>query len=248
LHAPSLVVGPQAGGQALVARRIGVPDRLDLITMVGVPLRGGAVQLRKLTWLTSSQLQLQQVGEQLVVAEPGSPHVNGGHERIGLLQLLQDPLPAGVAGQQVCQLPVHLLQHGSAAQEPPHRVALPVEHFGQQVLGDSGLTAGEVRDEPLRIRVPGQRERGEPQPGRPALGAVKQQREGRVGYLDSSQVKQCPCFLEGKPEVGGPDIGHRAFEPQPMKPQPQVTAGGEHEPQLSGGTRQEQLQLALRFL
>ena len=71
------------------------------IGMVGIPLSGRMVQRVDLIRSASAQLQLQQVREQSVVAEPRPRHVQRDYERVRLLQLLQDPLAALVSGQQV---------------------------------------------------------------------------------------------------------------------------------------------------
>ena len=94
------VIGEQPGGQPPVPRRLGVPDRLHREPVPGEPPGGGPVQPGDLTRRGAPQLQLQQAGEQLVVAEPGPRRVQRHHERVRLLQVLQDPLPALTPGQQ----------------------------------------------------------------------------------------------------------------------------------------------------
>jgi hypothetical protein len=69
------------------------------------------VQRAQFRLLGTPQLQLQQVGKQLVVAEPGPSRVEGDHERAGLFQILQDPLPRRAPGQQVGQLAADLFQY-----------------------------------------------------------------------------------------------------------------------------------------
>jgi hypothetical protein len=120
----------------------------------GQPPGGGAVQRGPLVRLGAAQLQLQQVREQPMVAEPRPAPVQRDHERAGLLQILQDPFPATGPGQQVGEVAIDPLQEGSPQQQPPHLLALPVQHLGQQVLGYRPLAAGELRGEPLRVRVP----------------------------------------------------------------------------------------------
>ena len=158
---------------------------------------GQLVQRGHLTRLGAAQLQLQQVGEQLVVAEPGPRRVQRHHERVGLLQILQHPLPAAAPGQQVGQLAVDPLQHAGPQQQPPDLLALPVQHLGQQVLRHRPLAAGELRREPLRIGVPGQRQRRQPQPRRPALGPLHQQRQRRAGQLAPRPPRTAPAPRPG---------------------------------------------------
>jgi len=176
-----------------------------------------------------------------VVAEPRPGRVQRRHERVGLLQVLQHPLPALVPGQQVRQLPVHPLQDGGAQQQPPHRLALPVQHLGQQVLGHRPLGAGEPGGEPFRVGVPGQRQRRQPQPRRPPLGPLLQQRQRRPGQLHPRGVEQLPGLGQAEPQVVRSDLGQLAFQPQPVQAQPHVMPGGQHEPQRRRGAQHQQL-------
>ena len=105
------VVRQQAGGQAPVLRRLGVADRLDQVPVFRVPPGGGGVQRGQFGRSAAPQLQLQQVGEQLVIAEPGPPRIQRGHERVGLLELLQEPLPARAPGEQVGEFAIYPVEH-----------------------------------------------------------------------------------------------------------------------------------------
>ena len=95
------VVRQQTCGQAPVPRRLGVTDRLDGVSVPGVPSGGSGVQCRQAARFGMPKLQLEQVGEQAVVAEPGPASVQRNDERPGLLQVLQDPLPARTSCKQV---------------------------------------------------------------------------------------------------------------------------------------------------
>ncbi len=169
-------VGEQPPGQVPVLCDLGVPNRLHRVPVPGEPPRGGPVQPGDLVWLGAAQFQLQQVGEQVVVAEPGPARVQRHHERVRGLQVLQHPLPATVTGQQAGQLAVDPLQDGGTQQQPPHWFSLPVQYLGQQVFGHRPLGPGELGRQPPRVGVPGQRQRGQPQPGRPAFGPLHQRR------------------------------------------------------------------------
>ena len=182
-----------------------------------------------------------------MVAEPGPPRIQGDHERAGLLQLLQHPLPAAAPGQQVGQLAADPLGHRGAQQQPPDLLALPFQHLGQQVVGHRPLAAGKLFGEPLRVRVPGKRQRGQAQPGRPALGPLVQRRQHRVRQLDPGCLEQRPRLGQGEPQIGGADLGELALQPQPVQPQPQVMSGGKHEPQPVRRAHHQQLQLAQRL-
>ena len=97
------VLGEQPGGQPPVPRRLRVPDRLHREPVLRKPLRGHPVQPGDLLRRGVPQLQLQQVGEQVVVTEPGTARVQRDHERVGRLQFMQHPLPARASGQGIGQ-------------------------------------------------------------------------------------------------------------------------------------------------
>ena len=98
------MIGQQPDGQCPVLPGLGVPDRLHREPMLREPPGSGAMQSDDLTRGGAAQLQLQQAGEQSMVAEPGPRRVQRHHERVGLLQILQHPLPAAAPGQQVGEL------------------------------------------------------------------------------------------------------------------------------------------------
>ena len=168
------VVRQQAAGQVPVLRGNRVPDPLQREAVRRVPAGRGGVQRGQFGRRAAAQLQLQELGEQLVIAEPGPPRIQRDDERVGLLELLQDPLAARTSGQQVGQFAVHPVQYRGPQQQPPGRLGLPFQHLGQQVLRDRTLAAGELGREAVRLRMPGQRQRGQPQPRRPAFGPVMQ--------------------------------------------------------------------------
>ncbi len=214
------VVREHAGGQAPVPGRLGVADRLDQVPVSGVPPGSGGVQRGHVGRVAAPQLQLEQVGEQLVVAEPGPPRIGRDHERVRPLELLQDPLSARTPGQQVGQLAVHPVEHRGPQQQPAARLALAVEHLGHQVLRHRPLAAGELGREPVRIRVPGQRQRRQPQPRRPALRPLVQRPGRRIGQRYPGRLEQGPRLLRGEAQVGRADLGQLPFQPQPVQAQP----------------------------
>jgi hypothetical protein len=165
------------------------------------------VQRGDITRGGAAQLPLEQIGEQPVVAEPGARRIQRHHERVRLLQLLQDPMAARLAGQRVGELAADPLHQAGPQQQPPHLLALPVQHLGQQVLGHRTLAAGELRREPLRIGVPGQRQRGQPQTGRPPFGPLVQHRQRGPGQLHPGGLEQPSRLFSGKPQIIGADLG-----------------------------------------
>jgi hypothetical protein len=169
-----LVVGEQAGGVGPVVGGLGVADRLDDVPVLLVPASGGCVERADERRVDAPQLQAQQIGEQRVVAKPRTPHIERGHEHVGAFELVQDPLRPRAAGQRVGQWAADALEHRRAQQQVAHLGGLPLEHLGHEIAGDRALGAAELAHERFRIGMPGERARRQPQPRRPALGALVQ--------------------------------------------------------------------------
>ncbi len=96
--------------------------------------------------------------------------------------------------------------------------------------------------------MPGQRQCGQPQPGRPALGPLVQQRQRRLGQLHPGSAQQFPRLIRGEPQIGRAELGQLPLQAQPVEPKPHVMPGGQHEPQLRRPAHHQQLQLAERLV
>ena len=163
------VVGDQSGGMRPVRGSLRVPDRVGHQPVLLQPRGCAPVQLGYDARFGAAQLETQQVGEELVIAEPRPLGVDGDHEGVRLLELEQDPLGPGGVDEDVGEGSGHPLQDRGAQQESPRVFRLALEHLGEQVVGDGALAAGELGDEPLGVGVAGERERRQPQSGGPAL-------------------------------------------------------------------------------
>jgi len=84
--------------------------------VTGEPAGGGLVQRGNLIRRGAAQLEVQQLREQVVVAEPGPALVQRDYEGVGVFQVLQRPFPAAFPGQQIGQLTVDPIQHARAEQ------------------------------------------------------------------------------------------------------------------------------------
>jgi hypothetical protein len=111
------MVGQQLGRLWPVAGRLGVPDGLGRLAVLGEPPGGAPVQRGYFRRQCTAQLQPEQIGEQVVVAEPGASRVERFDERVRVLQLQQDLFRARAAGQQVGQLAVDPIQQAGAQQQ-----------------------------------------------------------------------------------------------------------------------------------
>lgn len=168
----------------------------------------------------------------VVVAEPRPPRVERRHERVRVLELLQDPLRPDAAGEVVCERPAHALEDGRPQQQLAHLGRLALEHLSHEVAGDSPLAAGELGDEALGVGRPCERDRGEPQAGGPALGPLVQQRHAGVRELDAGGAEELARLLHGEAQIVGPQLGQLAGQAEPVKAELWLLAGRERDVEL----------------
>ena len=233
-HQAERAVGEQPGRVGPVTRCLGVPDGLDRLALLEEPRGGAAVQCRHGFGPCPAQLKAQEIGEEMVVAEPRAMGVERDDEGVGVLDLEQDPFRAGPSGQQIAELTVDLVEQGSTQQQVLDVLELAFQHFGDQVFGDRAVVSGELRDEPFWVRVVGQRENRQPQTCGPPFGPLVQQCRGRIGKGDSGDVEQLAGLPLGVAQIRRPDLGELARQAQPMQVQPQVTTGGHTACALAG--------------
>ena len=154
-----------------------------------------------------------------MVAEPGPGGVEGDDERVRVLEFQQDPVRPGAARQQIGQLAVDPVEQAGAQQQVLHIAGLAVQHFGEQVLRDRAVGAGEVGDETLRVGVTGQGEHREPQARGPSFGPLVQQRHPGVRQLDTRGGEKLAGFVFGEPQIRRADLGELTRQAQLMKAQ-----------------------------
>ena len=209
-----------------------MPNGINREPVLGIPLGGEAVQTGKRGGLGAPQLETQEIGEQVVVAEPGPVSVDGVDESAGVFELEQDPLGALCPEEAVCNRPVYALEDRRPQQELTYRLGLALEDLGEQVIGHRSLAAGEFGDESLRVRPSRERQRREPKAGDPALGASLQRLDGVGGERDPGGGKQLACLVELKAKVRGAQLGELARETESMEPERRIVASREDHSQL----------------
>ena len=219
------MIGQQPGRVRPVARCLRVPDGVGDLAVPGEPSGGPPVQHRHVLGQRPARLQPEQVGEQLVVPEPGPPGVKRDHERVRVLEFQQDPFRARVAGQQVGQLAVDPVEQRGAQEQILDFAGLAVQHLGQQVLRDRPVGSGELRDELLRGRVIREGQRGQPQAGGPALGPLVQQRRPGLGQGDARGFEQLAGLPLAELQVGRADLAQLVHQAQLVQAQPEIAAG-----------------------
>ena len=140
-----------------------------------------------------------------------------------------------MAGHRVGQAPADPVEDRRAQQQLAHLRRLALQHLRHQVAGDGPLAAGELAHEPLRVRVPGERDRRQAQAGGPSLGPLVKQRHRLVRELDPARPQQLARLLEGEAQVRFSDLGQLAGEAQAVQVQLRLGAARQHDPQARRG-------------
>src|SRR6185295_11674112 len=109
------------------------------------PLGRNGVQLCQHASPALPELELQEFGEQLVIAKPGAASIERNNEGILGLELLQNHLGSWLANEGICHRAIHTLKDRGAKKQAPNRFGLTVQHLGEEVLGDGTLAARELR-------------------------------------------------------------------------------------------------------
>ena len=212
-----------------------VPDRVLGQPVVFVPGGRVTVQLRYLAGLFLLQAGAEQVGEQVVVAPPAADLIQRHQEQPGPLDLLQQRLAPGPAGDRVAQRTGQPFQHRGLQQEGAHLLGLALEHLLGQVVQDVPVAAGERGHEPGDVRLAAQRQRGQLQPGCPAFGPRGQRRhicsgQRHVGY-GGHLPQQRRGLLNGELQLSRAELGQLPAGPTPGQRQRRVAAAGQHQAQ-----------------
>ena len=105
------MIGEQAGCVRPVASGLRVADRFDWLGVVCEPLRSQSVHPRYFVGHGPSQLQAQNLREELVVSKPRTFRVYRHDKCVCILQLEEKLLGAGVPGHEVGQFAVHLVKY-----------------------------------------------------------------------------------------------------------------------------------------
>ena len=134
------------------------------------------MQQRHLFRLFAEQARPQHVGEEVVVAVPLPPVVQGDDEEVGALQCREHAAPVVAAGDGVTQRPGEPVENRRVQQEAANRIGLVLQHLLDQVVDDVPVVPGEPGDEAGDVVAALERERSELKRGNPPLRSLLQSR------------------------------------------------------------------------
>ena len=242
-----VVVHEQASSRCPVTGRLIVADGFDDVALLFVPGGRGAVQRRDRRRRDAPQFEAQEIGEQVVVAEPGTAGVQCGDEGVLVFEPLEDRLGPRAAGEQIGQRAADALQERRAQEQVAHLRRLALQHLREEVACHGPLAAGELGHKALRVGVRGQRDRRQAQTGRPSLGAFVQRGQTGIRQSDPAGTEQRAGFVEREAEIGPAQLGQTVGDSQAMQAQGRLLARREHDPQLWRWPGDQHLQPGERF-
>ena len=233
------VRGDQLGGVLDPAGGDRVVDRLVDAPAGRVPCRRAGVQLGDEVRLGARELALQQVAQQVVVAEPVAAVVERDDEQVRPERLGEQRGAVGPAGDRGAQRRAHALEDRRAQQELPQRPRRVLDHL-VQVVADLAVVAGQRADERGAVAAAPEGERGELEPGRPALRPLLQPvHVGRFEAELERAVEQLVGLGVGELQLLRPDLHELAGRPEARERQRRVGAAGDRDPQRPRQVAQE---------
>ncbi len=238
-------LGGDLVGEIPVAACERVPERRNGLVRRPVPARAEALQQAEVVRARAAQLRAEELQQQPVIAVPDLGPGVAGDEEVRCRELGQHPAAVAPAGQRVGELRADRVRNGRTEQELAQAVGLPVEDLVQQVVRDGPIVARETAQEAGAIRLRGERERGEADPGGPALGAIAQRLDIALGQIGRERLERLAALVHGERELGGPDLGEVVRQAQALQAQARVRPCREHQPEPARRAVDECLQLPL---
>ncbi len=241
-HVPRLtrdLVGeiPAAGGQRFAQCR-------DRLAVCPVPLGAHTVQQRKVVRPGPAQLRPEELEQQAVVAVPELPARVARDEEVRGLELRQHATRVAAPCQPLGELDRQPVGDGGPEQELSTFLALAAEHLVEEVVGHGAVVTRKPQQRARRVRLVGERERGQPDPGRPALGPRAKRLDVVVGEAVVGRSDELTAFDRGKGQVRCADLAQLTGQAEPLQPQRRIGPRRQDHVQPRRRTVEQCLQLA----
>ena len=180
----------EIGGPSEVLGDHRVADGFGTVALGLEPDTGASVQVGDAIGLLAGEPSAQHVTEEVVVAVPAAPVIQGDDEQVGSLQGLEDRPGVAPPGHRCAQVGRKSGQDRCLQQEGPDLEGLAIQHLVSEVVDDEPIVTGELRDERRRVVPALQRQRGQLERGDPSLRPTLERidvraRGGRVPWRRS---------------------------------------------------------------
>ena len=153
-----------------------------------VPVGRASVQVWNELGLGVLELTAQRVPEKAVVAEPGPAAVERNEKKARIVDRVEFTRRIGAFDHRIAERAGNALENRSATEKRQPLRLEREEAFGAEEVGEVAVVTGE-RSHITRTGV-ANRERGEVEARRPALGAAHEACDLLVGELDSTGLEQ----------------------------------------------------------
>src|SRR6476646_646524 len=146
-----VMFGEQLGDSTLVTRRGRLLNGIADQTAFTKPLSGTRPKGPRCPRIRESELQLQELCEEVVVAVPLPPCIERDQEQVGVLDLSQHPRRVAPPQNIVAERCFESAEDGGSQQELPLPEIERVKHLAGQVVGDVAMVAGKLAHPRPRI-------------------------------------------------------------------------------------------------
>src|SRR5215207_583370 len=136
-----------------------VPDRIGRRTIMLEPLACPTMQSKYLIWLLRHQVCLENVGKEVMVAEPNACIVQRNDEQVAPLQGAQQCATFLLVGDGVAQRATQPVEDRCLKQEAPDACGLALQDLLDQVVQNVAVISGESFDERWNVLSPAHRGR-----------------------------------------------------------------------------------------
>ncbi|CRQ88701.1 hypothetical protein PAERUG_E16_London_17_VIM_2_04_14_03229 [Pseudomonas aeruginosa] len=222
-----------AGAQRLL-------HRLVEQAMAAEPAAGAQVQGAGGRTEVGQGTRQQQVGEQVVVAEPLAVFVQRHEEDLVLLQVVEDRRAVAGLAHGIAELGAEALEARGLGEERLDLGRLPLDHLLQQVVADQFV--GAVYPGADLLLWIAARQQPEAQPGDPAFAALEQRVQRVLVEFEAAGGHQRPALLGGQAQVLFAEFEQLPRQAQarqvPVRPLP----AGDQQHQALGQVIEEELQ------
>ena len=212
----------EVGREPPLLRGDRVADGLDGKVVVGVPARRARMQVLSLAPRPRREATAQQLEEQAMAAIPMAPAVQGDHEAVAPIEILEDLTAPVLVEQGVDEFATELVRHRGAHQELAEVVGKCSEHLAGEVVGDRSVVAREVAHDMAGIVGLAERERRQRERTRPAFGARDERLDIGIREHEPLAAEQLPGLVRRESERGGPELGELPCNTQPLQLQRRI--------------------------
>ena len=184
------------------------------VARAGVPVARSPVELRFDGRVRPPQLGPQHAGEEAVVAVRGVGVVERHDEEVRARHVAQRDTGGGPPQHGVAERAGQLVEHRRALEEAQPLGVEPVEQLVAQVVGEQPVVAAEPLDGPVQVGPVAQREGGDVETGRPALGPVEQHLHVLERELETGEAQHLRRLAPGHDQVARSQLDQPALGAQ----------------------------------